>query len=355
MENHTHLLSIIIPFHNSRGKCGRVLQNLLHLKHANTEIILVDDGSSDQTYEDLIEVSSKIKCKCHVVKQENRGPGGARNAGFGLARGKYVWFVDSDDNFRQEALVFLESVAEENYDFIDFNIESNKEVVNSVAFDEGEYTVNHEVRAALISNFGRIVSKVFNRTFLLDTGILYPENCVYEDNSLTFIYPFVVKRFYKSSVTGYVHHEEFESVTRVKAINQRFYDRLATALYGFEYSMHFVKYPEARYAVEERFIKLFLLNTVNCLITKYPGAGWLMAMRVMKYYQQVTKPMNVRTMPTTLLNANKKNSFVFKLLWRLSYALPKQQGFFEQLHLKAWGKSIKYAQLRTARLSTIIE
>ncbi|MFJ8980014.1 glycosyltransferase family 2 protein [Streptomyces sp. NPDC102282] len=69
------------------------------------EIVAVDDGSTDGTGEYLEEFAARTAIEMRVVRQENSGgPSGPRNVGLGLARGRYVFFLDADDYFGDEAL-----------------------------------------------------------------------------------------------------------------------------------------------------------------------------------------------------------------------------------------------------------
>ncbi|WP_406115230.1 glycosyltransferase family 2 protein [Streptomyces sp. NBC_01014] len=69
------------------------------------EIVAVDDGSTDGTGEYLEEFAARSVIRTTVVRQENSGgPSGPRNVGLGLARGRYVFFLDADDYFGEEAL-----------------------------------------------------------------------------------------------------------------------------------------------------------------------------------------------------------------------------------------------------------
>ncbi|NUL02094.1 glycosyltransferase [Streptomyces lunaelactis] len=77
------------------------------------ELIAVDDGSSDGTGEYLEEFAVRSKVPTRVVRQTNSGgPGGPRNVGLSLARGRYVFFLDADDYLGEEALERLVSMAD---------------------------------------------------------------------------------------------------------------------------------------------------------------------------------------------------------------------------------------------------
>jgi GT2 family glycosyltransferase len=85
--------SVVIPSHNRRSLLAKTLESVFSQHCQNYEIIVVDDGSTDGTWEWLASWRSCIR----VLEQSNGGPGAARNLGSKEARGDYVAFLDSDD------------------------------------------------------------------------------------------------------------------------------------------------------------------------------------------------------------------------------------------------------------------
>ena len=107
------LLTLIVPCYNSAEYLNRCVDSLLP-GGDRVQIILVDDGSTDETGQMLDDYQAKnLNLDLEVVHQENAGHGGAINNGLRLAKGKYVKIVDSDDWLDQEAykevLDYLES------------------------------------------------------------------------------------------------------------------------------------------------------------------------------------------------------------------------------------------------------
>ncbi len=90
------LISIIIPVYNAEYWLEECLNSVINQTYANLEIILVDDGSSDNSGRICDEYATKDK-RIKVIHTENRGVSSARNTGLDLAQGDYVSFIDSDD------------------------------------------------------------------------------------------------------------------------------------------------------------------------------------------------------------------------------------------------------------------
>lgn len=334
-----HYLSIISPFYNSEEKCKRLLNTLLNIKDNEVEIIFVDDGSTDNTLALLSEFKDNSSIDVSVIAQENKGPGGARNTGLKIAKGKYVWFVDSDDDIKVEAINFLKGIYLNHYDFIDFNYITKGSISNSMDLTPGSYTDHYKNRELLLDNFGRIWTKVFKKNFLINNAIYYPEYCIYEDNPLSMMYPLLTKRFFKSEVTGYIHHEEYSSITRSKP-NSRFFDRLYTAVYGFRKGIALVDNQDELEVLERKFINLYLIDTISSLISMKPSKNWLLTYRVMKQYRSVAKDLNIRSdLKSLLKDKSAKFQLYFLLHWYASFLLPQDQtSFFEKQRLKAWGR-----------------
>ncbi|MFJ4837374.1 glycosyltransferase family 2 protein [Streptomyces sp. NPDC088746] len=100
-------VSVVIGAYEAMPYLIRCLESVeaQTLPAGRMEIIAVDDGSTDGTGEYLDEFAARTAIETRVVHQENSGgPSGPRNVGLGLARGRYVFFLDADDYFGEEAL-----------------------------------------------------------------------------------------------------------------------------------------------------------------------------------------------------------------------------------------------------------
>jgi glycosyltransferase involved in cell wall biosynthesis len=86
-------ISVIIPNYNRDALIGQTIENMLSQTLPPKEVIVVDDGSTDNS----VDVISSFGYWVTLIEQDNQGPGAARNAGLKVATGKYVQFQDSDD------------------------------------------------------------------------------------------------------------------------------------------------------------------------------------------------------------------------------------------------------------------
>lgn len=108
-------VSIIVPVYNNKNYVNKCFDSLLNQTHENLEIILVDDGSNDGS-EKIVDDYTKKDTRIKSIRQQNAGQSAARNAGMRLASGKFIGFIDSDDEiaptFVEDLLnAFTEDVA----------------------------------------------------------------------------------------------------------------------------------------------------------------------------------------------------------------------------------------------------
>lgn len=116
----SELVSIIIPVYNMEDSLEACVNSILKQDYSNIEIILVDDGSKDNSFticKQLKEKDSRIVC----VHTENRGSGPARNEGIKISKGSYLYFPDADDYLEPIAISrLIESTENGKYDLIVF-------------------------------------------------------------------------------------------------------------------------------------------------------------------------------------------------------------------------------------------
>jgi glycosyltransferase involved in cell wall biosynthesis len=96
-------VSVVVPCYNQARFLGEAIQSVLSQGYTDFEIIVVDDGSNDDT-EEVASGYAKENSRVRLIRQENRGQAVARNRGLSEAHGEYVVFLDSDDRLVGEAL-----------------------------------------------------------------------------------------------------------------------------------------------------------------------------------------------------------------------------------------------------------
>jgi len=97
-------ISVIIPTYNRERLLPRALRSVINQSTTPAEVIVVDDGSSDNTRQVIKEIAAWADLELRYLRQSNRGPAAARNLGIRAASGEYLAFLDSDDEFHRDKL-----------------------------------------------------------------------------------------------------------------------------------------------------------------------------------------------------------------------------------------------------------
>lgn len=108
--SNTPLISVIIPVYNAEKYLCKCVNSILSQTYANLEIILVDDGSTDQSGQ-MCDAYTKQDDRVQVIHQKNGGISVARNTAIKVARGSYISFVDSDDCIAPDFIEILWKLA----------------------------------------------------------------------------------------------------------------------------------------------------------------------------------------------------------------------------------------------------
>src|SRR5512132_248706 len=88
------LVSVIVPAYNAGSTIAEAVESALAQTYRPLEVVVVDDGSTDDTAE---VVAERFEDRVHIISAPHRGRGAARNTGLATARGAYIQFLDADD------------------------------------------------------------------------------------------------------------------------------------------------------------------------------------------------------------------------------------------------------------------
>ncbi|MBO6195202.1 MAG: glycosyltransferase family 2 protein [Bacilli bacterium] len=131
MNNKNILISIIIPCYNSSNTIRKCIDSIINQSYKNLEIIIIDDGSKDNTFDICKEIQKKDN-RIKLFKKNNSGVSATRNFGVSHANGDYVTFVDSDDYLEFDCYERItKSINICNYDFIRYNFKYDFEKTNN--------------------------------------------------------------------------------------------------------------------------------------------------------------------------------------------------------------------------------
>ena len=215
-------LSIIVPIYNVEKFLERCVESLVHqdLDKDEYEIILVNDGSTDSSYEIAKKLYNHYD-NVVLISQENRGLSVARNTGLEAVRGKYIMFVDSDDFISNNIIGRLVSIADTNNLDLCFyrtiveigNGErrmSEKQIFSDYTIYDGEYLILNGMKVS------SVWQNIYSTQFLLESGIKFYEGIFHQDVEFNYrLYPFA-KRVFFTDILGYHYCVYGESTLRTK-------------------------------------------------------------------------------------------------------------------------------------------
>ena len=137
-------LSIIVPIYNVDPYLRKCVDSLLMQDIQDYEIILVNDGSTDNSGE-IAQQYADTYANVKLISQENKGLSVARNVGIKQANGKYIIFVDSDDYLQPNVLgELMEQVERDNLDVLRFNYQNvNEQYEVFLPFKDAKRDVNY--------------------------------------------------------------------------------------------------------------------------------------------------------------------------------------------------------------------
>ncbi|MEG2847989.1 MAG: glycosyltransferase family 2 protein, partial [Bacilli bacterium] len=181
-------VSIIIPCYNCHKTIEKTVLTIVAQTYDNIEILLIDDGSTDETLKILKELQNKNK-NITVFSNKNFGVSYTRNFGIKKANGEYIMFVDSDDLLDSNCISYcMEKI--KYFDLLIFGIDffyenNNKHVFKSINdFKIESYDELKTVSELLLKEnyLSSSCNKIFRKKILVENSISFNENlCKFED------------------------------------------------------------------------------------------------------------------------------------------------------------------------------
>ena len=196
------LISFVVPCYNSSSYMHHALDTILEIKE-DIELIIVNDGSTDDTLKIAKEYQKKYPQVIKVIDKENGGHGSGVNAGLGIASGKYFKVVDSDDWVDASSLKkVVATLKKQDIDMLIVNYVyekegSPKEMGYLNVFKENEIFTWQEVGHFKVSEYLLMHSVFYKTSLLKEIHLTLPEHTFYVDN--IFVYyplPFVKTMYY---------------------------------------------------------------------------------------------------------------------------------------------------------------
>lgn len=259
-------VSVIMPVYNAEKYIRQCLDSFLAYDEIKSEVICVDDGSTDGTI-DILREYEKNDPRVSVITQKNAGAGAARNNGMQYASGEYLLFLDSDDFFEPEMIrqAYLKAFAEE-CDIVIFGsdqlIESTREFKpNNTTIKRNLLPDSEPFRAEDIRDnvFGAFIGwpwdKLFRAEFIRESGLKFQEQRT--TNDLLFVFSAIIRAESICTMSDvFAHHRRLDDGESLSVSREKSWDCFYKALCALRDQLR-------EWGVYERYERDFINYSLN--------------------------------------------------------------------------------------------
>ena len=180
MDNYK--VSVIVPVYNAEEYIGATLDSIINQDFNSYEIIVVDDGSTDQSPEIISEKLTKSTANYRIIRQDNAGVSSARNRGMQEATGEYLVFIDADDYVTGNHLSELYN-GETDFSMVQFIKKENDKLSTPHRFSTESMTcdefIKKELRMEMPFNFWQLMYKA---SIIKENSIRFNPNLIYGED-----------------------------------------------------------------------------------------------------------------------------------------------------------------------------
>lgn len=273
-------ISVIIPVYNVEKYLNRCLDSVIKQSYQNLEIILVDDGSTDNSSKICDEYAQKDK-RIVVLHKENGGLSDARNKGLDICTGNYISFIDSDDWLENG---FYEYVYQnlENNDLLIFNYYlSNDKKKKLIKYRDIDLNLKKEECISELIK-ANIQSYAWNKVYKINlfANIRFPKGKNYEDQAIMHLIidkcqkiKYCNKAFYNyyqnpKSITHTINYKNYKDFFYVNILRGRYLRKYYPHIY--EYHLNYIYSAiaklcwlyknDVKYIIRYRFLRKFIVK-----------------------------------------------------------------------------------------------
>ena len=277
------LLTVTVPCYNSQDYMEKCIQSILP-GGERVEIIIIDDGSKDNTGHIADELAEKYPSIIRVIHQENGGHGEGINQGLKHASGKYFKTVDSDDTLSGDFVHFLDELEVcdrqggvdlfiTNYHYVHADGKGDRSIVFSNALPEGRIFTWKETKPFRVDQILMIHTVTFRTDLLRETGLEMPKHTFYEDNYSVYGNLRYVERMYYMNCDLYNYAIGREDQSVQQSVMMRRYTHQIKATELCFKALHFDEIKDKRkkeYLKHEMFIMfgIAILFTLTAILNK---------------------------------------------------------------------------------------
>lgn len=254
--------SIIVPVYNAEKYLSSCLESILNQTYDNFEVIIVNDGSLDNS-QAIIDKYKKNDKRVKAYVKKNGGVSSARNYGITKSSGDYMLFIDSDDTINNKLLEVLNKNISESVDIdlIKYNMEfigSMKNLENNETFKEldGEKAF---LKLYANSLFVCPVCYAYRRKFWLENNFQYAEGRIHEDYGLT---PIIVLKAQKISAINFIGYNYYLRENSIMTDNsiEKVIKKNEDCLYHYDILLEFSK------SIKDSYVKKIFVSYISYVL-----------------------------------------------------------------------------------------
>ncbi len=298
-------VSIIVPAYNAGKSIKRCLQSLICQTYKSLEIIVINDGSNDETA-DIVGDMQKTDSRIILINNNNRGVSYSRNYGIKIANGDFILFVDSDDYLdihMIEKMIYVQKLHNADIVQCGYMVTSNDKCVKSIV--DKRYCYEGDRRIEFYLNNLELCVVPWNKISKkkIWENIKFPENRRYEDEATMF------KCFYEGKVIEnldeplYYYVQNDEGFMNSSSNNKKIYDLVLAKEDMYKYISE-VNYANAEKAQNEFTNNLFH-NYIRAICERKDEENdfYRKKIRIIykKYYEIIKKNSDIKVRTAFLL------------------------------------------------------
>lgn len=236
------LVSVIIPIYNTEKYIRRSVDSVLNQTYQNFEILLVNDGSNDRSPEVCEDLSNKDE-RIQYFTQKNQGVSVARNLGLKNAKGEYVFFLDSDDEWNNRLIEkVIDCFQITNCDMVRFGFNSHapqyvqNDRIREGLFAQKEIVCSYFADGVIYRNFSACWSGAYKRTLIEGEKLRFDKKmAIGEDGKFVLQYTLLCKKIQMIDEHLYEYYPIFEDRENATSRDTKaIYDEYELCLLEFE-------------------------------------------------------------------------------------------------------------------------
>lgn len=257
-------LSVIIPVYNVEKFLHRCVDSVLNQTYKNLEVILVDDGSPDNSGK-ICDEYAKSDSRVVVVHQKNGGLSAARNAGMDIATGYYVAFLDSDDYISCDMYSeMIEKLEDNNLDIISCNVYvvKGKKLIGNAGNNQTDIFDHDEIIVKALLDFDVAATNKVYRKHVIE-NVRFPNGRKFEDTATVYLFFNNANKVGHINKSYYYYYRNPNSITQTSFNAKDRYDFVLGYIERLEFAKkhNFKCLPECK--------SLLLKAALSCLTAIY--------------------------------------------------------------------------------------